>query len=57
MTVQEIIGRAKSEGRGLLTEVEAKELLKKADINVVDTRLAAWCQARPGNNRTGWTGL
>jgi acyl-CoA synthetase (NDP forming) len=41
MTVQEIIGRAKSEGRGLLTEVEAKELLKKADISVVDTRLAA----------------
>jgi len=40
MTVQEIIGRARSEGRGLLTEVEAKELLKKADINVVDTRLA-----------------
>ncbi|HEY41083.1 MAG TPA: acetyl-CoA synthetase [Dehalococcoidia bacterium] len=41
MTVQEIIGRARSEGRGLLTEVEAKELLKKADISVVDTRLAA----------------
>jgi acyl-CoA synthetase (NDP forming) len=41
MTVQEIIGRAKSEGRGLLTEVEAKELLKQADISVVDTRLAA----------------
>jgi acyl-CoA synthetase (NDP forming) len=41
MTVQEIISRAKSEGRGLLTEVEAKELLKQADINVVDTRLAA----------------
>jgi len=41
MTVQEIIGRAKSEGRGLLTEVEAKELLKGADISVVDTRLAA----------------
>jgi len=41
MTVQEIIGRAKSEGRGLLTEVEAKALLKQADINVVDTRLAA----------------
>jgi acyl-CoA synthetase (NDP forming) len=40
MTVQEIIGRAKSEGRGLLTEVEAKELLKQADIGVVDTRLA-----------------
>jgi len=40
MTVQEIIGRARSEGRGLLTEVEAKELLKKADISVVDTRLA-----------------
>ena len=41
MTVQEIIGRAKGEGRGLLTEVEAKELLKQADISVVDTRLAA----------------
>ena len=40
MTVQEIIGRAKSEGRGLLTEVEAKELLKQADISVVETRLA-----------------
>jgi acyl-CoA synthetase (NDP forming) len=40
MTVQEIIGRARSEGRGLLTEVEAKQLLKKADISVVDTRLA-----------------
>lgn len=40
MTVQEIIGRAKSEGRGLLTEVEAKGLLKQADISVVDTRLA-----------------
>ena len=40
MTVQEIIGRAKNEGRGLLTEVEAKQLLKKADISVVDTRLA-----------------
>jgi acyl-CoA synthetase (NDP forming) len=41
MTVQEIIGRAKSEGRGLLTEVEAKDLLKQANIGVVDTRLAA----------------
>ena len=41
MTGQEIIDRAKSEGRALLTEVEAKDLLKQAGINVVDTRLAS----------------
>jgi len=35
-----IIEKAKKEGRILLTEIEAKELLKKAGINVVDTRLA-----------------
>ena len=35
-----IIENAKKEGRNLLTEIEAKELLKKAGINVVDTRLA-----------------
>ncbi len=41
MTGQEIIDRARSEGRTLLTEVEAKDLLKQAGINVVDTRLAS----------------
>lgn len=40
MTGQQVIERAKSEGRSLLTEIEAKELLKEAGLNVVDTRLA-----------------
>ena len=35
-----IIDKARSEGRDLLTEVEAKELIKHAGIDVVDTRLA-----------------
>jgi len=41
MTGQQIIKQARSEDRSLLTEIEAKELLKQAGINVVDTRLAA----------------
>jgi len=40
MTVQEVIVRAKTEGRSLLTEVEAKEVLKQAGISVVETKLA-----------------
>ena len=40
MTAQQIIDRAKKEARILLTEIESKELLKEAGINVVDTRLA-----------------
>ena len=40
MTGQQIMKRAKKEGRNLLTEVEAKDLLKEAGIGVVDTRLA-----------------
>lgn len=40
-TNQPIIDRARSEGRTVLNEVEAKQLLKKAGINVVETRLAA----------------
>ena len=40
MTQQQVIDKARSEGRSVLTEIEAKELLKKAGINVVDTRLA-----------------
>ena len=40
MTEQQIIDKVKSEGRNLLTEVEAKGLLKQAGISVVDTELA-----------------
>ena len=40
MTGQQIIDQARSEGRGLLTEIEAKEFLKQAGVSVVDTKLA-----------------
>ncbi len=41
MTAQrKIIDRARREGRSVLTEIEAKELLKQAGISVVDTKLA-----------------
>ncbi len=40
MTGQAIIDKARGEGRSLLTEVEAKDLLKEAGVSVVDTRLA-----------------
>ena len=40
MTEREIIDTARREGRSFLTEIEAKELLKKAGISVVDTKLA-----------------
>ena len=40
MTEQQVIKKARSEGRSLLTEIEAKELLKQAGVDVVDTRLA-----------------
>jgi acetate---CoA ligase (ADP-forming) subunit beta len=39
-TSQKIIKQARDEGRVLLTEIESKELLKNAGLNVVDTRLA-----------------
>jgi len=38
--VSQIIAQAKKEGRVALTEVEAKELLAKAGINVAPTKLA-----------------
>jgi len=41
VTDQEIIDKARSESRVLLTEIEAKELLRQAGISVVDTQLAA----------------
>jgi acyl-CoA synthetase (NDP forming) len=40
-TKQQIIDRARGEGRTVLTEVEAKEVLKQAGINIIDTKLAA----------------
>lgn len=40
VTAEKIVNTAKREGRTLLTEIEAKELLKQAGINVVETRLA-----------------
>jgi len=41
MTHHTILDKARSEGRTVLTEIEAKELLKQAGIGVVETRLAA----------------
>jgi acetate---CoA ligase (ADP-forming) subunit beta len=40
MAGQKIIERAVEEGRTALTEIEAKELLRQAGINVVETKLA-----------------
>ena len=41
MTGQQVIDNARKEGRTLLTEIEAKELLKQSGIDVVETKLAA----------------
>ncbi|MBI4188239.1 MAG: acetate--CoA ligase family protein [Chloroflexi bacterium] len=40
MAQSKIIDRVKNEGRTRLTEIEAKELLKQAGVDVTDTRLA-----------------
>ena len=40
MVGQKIIEKAREEGRTLLTEIEAKELLKAAGISVIETKLA-----------------
>ncbi len=40
MAVEEIVDAARREGRILLTEVEAKQVLKEAGVNVVDSLLA-----------------
>ena len=40
MVMQETVALARKEGRTLLTEVEAKHILKEAGLNVVDSRLA-----------------
>jgi len=39
-TGKQIIDEARSEGRTVLSEVEAKQLIKQAGISVVDTKLA-----------------
>jgi len=41
VTAEKIVDIARQEGRNLLTEIEAKQLLKQAGVNVVETRLAA----------------
>lgn len=40
LTMHPIIERARSEARVLLTEIESKELLRQAGINIIDTKLA-----------------
>lgn len=40
MTSQEIIQKARAEGRVLLTETESKELIKESGIAVIETKLA-----------------
>jgi len=37
---KQIIDRARSEGRVVLTEIESKEVLKQAGISIIDTKLA-----------------
>jgi acyl-CoA synthetase (NDP forming) len=39
-TRQQIIDKAESEGRMVLTEIESKEFLKQAGIHTIDTKLA-----------------
>ena len=41
MVAQQLIDKVKSEGRNTLTEIEAKELLSQAGIDVTETRLAS----------------
>jgi len=40
LALVQVIDKARGEGRTVLTEIESKELLKAAGIDVVDTRLA-----------------
>lgn len=40
MVVDEILQRARGEGRTVLTEIEAKRILREAGINCTETRLA-----------------
>lgn len=40
MTTRQVIEQAKSESRSLLTEIEAKNMMKEAGIGIVETELA-----------------
>jgi len=40
VTKQQIIDKARSEGRTVLTEIESKEVVKQAGISTIDTKLA-----------------
>jgi len=40
VTKRQIIDKARSEGRTVLTEVESKEVLESAGINIIETKLA-----------------
>ncbi len=40
VTARDILGKVRSEGRTILSEVESKQLIKQAGISVSDTRLA-----------------
>ena len=40
MSKKNIIEKAKKQGRTLLTEIESKQLLKEAGINIIETKLA-----------------
>lgn len=40
MIAEEVLRRAKAQGRSVLTEIEAKQILEKAGIRCTDTRLA-----------------
>ncbi|MDH5695269.1 MAG: acetate--CoA ligase family protein [Dehalococcoidia bacterium] len=40
MTKQQIIDKARSDGRVVLTEVESKEVLKQAGVSIIETKLA-----------------
>jgi len=40
LAIKPIIDKARREGRTVLTEVESKEFLKPAGINIIDTKLA-----------------
>jgi acyl-CoA synthetase (NDP forming) len=51
VAVQQIVETAKREGRNLLTEIEAKDLLRQAGVSVVDTRLATSREAVVGISR------
>ena len=51
VAVQQIVETAKREGRNLLMEIEAKDMLRQAGVSVVDTRLATSREAAMATSR------